>query len=93
MSFPLSHKVPPSECPACGKVNDRASGALKGKCLDVAPSPGDLSVCIGCGAVVEFGPQLQLTLVPQDRLAAADMVNARALQSAMRQLLGLPVKS
>ena len=80
------NRVPKSECPCCGKTIDRAAGL---NCPD-APREGDVAVCIGCGAVNEFGPGLVLRLIPQKVLAGPDMADARKAQHIIRRRLGFP---
>lgn len=50
------HRTPAQACPACGYRLD-AHTARDG---DAAPRPGDLSLCLRCGAVLEFGPTLRV---------------------------------
>jgi hypothetical protein len=50
------HEVPKSACPDCGHEMDRAMSTTN----DGEPTVGDLSVCIGCGALLRFGEGLRL---------------------------------
>jgi len=52
--------VPVCPCPTCGKENDSAS-CLQDESAD--PSPGDFTVCIGCGEILVFTEKLT-TRVP-----------------------------
>jgi hypothetical protein len=76
-----------TECPCCGAIHDAATG-LKGEAE--VPKPGDLSVCISCGAVCEYDQNMERELVPEERLAGADMVEARRARHIIRRSLGFP---
>ena len=52
--YDTKHRVPASRCPCCGLLNDGASGG------PTKPEPGDLTVCIGCAAMLQFGQTLEL---------------------------------
>lgn len=68
-------------CPECGKRLDAATGLTS----DRPPKPGDISVCVGCHAVLEFDDYLRLRLVPveDDRRSDPEVMSARiALQEA-----------
>lgn len=46
-------KLPGSpKCPVCAKTLNGAAAVGH----DSAPEPGDVTICIGCGTVLEFGP-------------------------------------
>jgi hypothetical protein len=53
------HRVPLSPCPHCGRAVDAAS-------IDDGsgepPGPGDVSICLGCGKIMLFGPAPALEL-------------------------------
>lgn len=61
---PDHYRIPRSQCPHCGHRLNAASAAGLPR-----PRPGDLSVCIGCGEVVQFGPRLSFKRVPARVLA------------------------
>lgn len=48
------HATPISPCPQCGKANDEAFNTIN----DAAPKPGDVTICIACGAWSVFGEGL-----------------------------------
>lgn len=54
-------EIPATECPKCGKVMDRATGVGH----DRRPKPGDLTICIGCAAVLIFQIDLGLKEVDE----------------------------
>jgi hypothetical protein len=79
------HHVPPSHCPHCGRMNN---GATEAGPDGAYPEPGDITVCIQCGAAVKFGAQLQLvelepgeieSLTPAERDQVLRVVGAVAL--------------
>lgn len=49
-------------CPHCGKHIDQASCYADG---DQKPSPGDLSVCIGCAEISKYGDDMGLEKFPE----------------------------
>ena len=57
--------LPDDHCPACGHEFDAATNMTD----TAAPKPGDLSVCISCATVLEFGFNLKHALFPTERLA------------------------
>lgn len=68
----LSHHIPKALCPWCGHRLDGATGID----TDARPEVGDLSVCIRCGGLIEFG----IGLVPQrgsDAMLAAEPLETR----------------
>lgn len=52
----ISHVLPESVCPHCGKQLTRAC-EIEG---NGRPSPGDYTACIRCGSVLRFGDCMQL---------------------------------
>jgi hypothetical protein len=83
------YRVPNSECPHCRHRLNACST------LDTprAPRPGDLSVCIGCGEVVQFGARLELQRAPVRvliRLKPRERAELRKAQSAVRAMLADP---
>lgn len=42
----------PCQCPTCGRTLDRAEQLQENE--KIRPSPGDLTVCIGCAATLVF---------------------------------------
>lgn len=72
--------IPGSECPCCGKYMDAATGA---NCSGKA-SPGDLSICFGCGAILRFKTDMRLELVPKSESDTPDFADARRWQERVR---------
>jgi len=85
---PISVFVKASECPACGHVCNMARGFNTAK----PPRPGCLSVCVRCAAINEYGPDMQLRLVPDAKCSIPEMADARAAQRAIRKFRGLPIR-
>lgn len=75
----VTHRLPAAICPWCRTPFDAATGAL-GR---AHPKVGDLSVCIRCGGLIEFG----IGLVPQrasEAILAAEPPETRALIRKMQ---------
>ena len=51
-------RLPAQFCPMCFTVLDAATCFT----AKIAPEPGDFTVCIECGAVLEFGGKMDLLL-------------------------------
>lgn len=73
------HTVPDSHCPVCGYHADRASNCDG---FDASPQPGDLSVCVACGAMLTFTPELALAELTDDQKAALLPVERELLLDA-----------
>jgi hypothetical protein len=76
MSEPLCFEMKPQLCPKCGYTLD-ASTKLEGD--KGGPKDGDVTVCIGCASVLEFGPELKLRVIrledlPEDVRATLEKV-------------------
>jgi hypothetical protein len=54
-------------CPECGYELDAATKVQGDK---GAPEPGDVTVCMGCASVLEFGPELELSVANLDDMPA-----------------------
>lgn len=71
-----------SNCPTCGAGFDAAS-AVDGE--DVAPKPGDISVCLYCGEWLMFDDDTLPTLKPTEeemkQASAALLVEAREMRA------------
>lgn len=81
-----SGRVPASNCPACQSEHDAASHPTNETAV---PGPGDLTVCIDCGALLRFGQGLELEAVSPAELRALDAGTRGELvrvQSAIRLL-------
>lgn len=78
-------RMPSHECPCCGSVHDAASGV---NCHD-RPVPGDVTICIKCGAICRFERGMTMSLIGDTSLPLFD--EARKIQKKVRQVRGLPV--
>lgn len=77
--------VPETECPCCGKfLNAATAYNCKG-----APSPGDVTVCLGCGAMLAFTEKMLMRLVPASEIVGPDWNDAKDLQRKIRAHRGL----
>jgi len=63
----------PSRCPNCAVELDHATGGRR------IPEPGDASVCAFCGALLEYGQDLQLEPWPSDRAVPPELREAQLL--------------
>lgn len=77
-------EVPLSPCPTCGHEMDRATCTTG----DHAPKFGDLTVCISCLTVLEFGPDLRLIALADSELDASVREHIETLRAGMRKVLG-----
>lgn len=82
-----THPVPATRCPACGRRVEEASGVTLGGEAIPGPSPGDLTVCIGCGALLAFADGLALRPMTDRDAAEADVDTLTRLLAARRAVL------
>jgi hypothetical protein len=76
-------RVPPSSCPTCGEKWD---GATEASNAAATPTPGDFSLCIGCGAVLRYSAELVLVLAGDlDELRAAGDLSADQVEGIRMQ--------
>lgn len=72
-----------SPCPGCGNDCSAASNAD----LDVteAPKPGDFSICIECGEILNFTENMGLAVAKNfEGLSVADVAGLYKMQRAIR---------
>lgn len=50
-------RVPPCLCPWCGYMSDAATSVGK---AEIVPKPDDISMCIDCGGLLVFKPDLTM---------------------------------
>ena len=82
-----SRRIPDTRCPHCGYVIDAAT-TLDGE--PPAVSPGDLTVCFGCGEALTFDATLHLTKITaraRATLSRAEQRDLRNIQTAIRKFL------
>lgn len=77
----IGHPVPQTECPCCGYFMDACSNIQKG--VDVAPTPGDHTICFKCGAPLDFDEGLKLRLVPADVFKTPEYDAVRKVQQKL----------
>lgn len=82
----MTTKAIHTECPACGHHHDRMTGVGHGD----PPKPGDVSLCIKCGAICQLDADLAMVLVV-DWATNPHLAEARKVQREIRLELGLPV--
>lgn len=76
-------QLPRSACPMCRYEMDSAIG-LTGK---PEPDAGDLSLCINCGAILQFNEILVLKLMPPERLTTLHAETREKLLKAQLEIL------
>lgn len=64
----FGRRLPKSSCPLCGKKLDAASDADG----EERPSPGDVTLCIGCGTVFEYDGEMKLRVMTEAELSALE---------------------
>lgn len=77
----MSKPIPPQCCLACAKPITRATGARRGE-PEVAPEPGDVSICLKCSAIAVYDEELILRAPTEDEesVISRDPDVVRALQ-------------
>jgi hypothetical protein len=59
-------------CPCCGRELNAAVDVEVGALCE--PHAGDLTICIACNAILEFGPELELAPAKLEQLDEIDRV-------------------
>lgn len=83
--------MPPLACPYCGYRLVAASRFEE----VVTPRPGDISVCISCAQVIQFGYDLtlrKLTKAELDAIFAGDPQAAADVRKYQRAVLGMEIR-
>jgi hypothetical protein len=86
--FGKAVEVPESLCPTCGHKMDRATCTTG----DYKPKFGDLTVCISCLTVLEFGPDLRLIALADTDLDVQTREHIETLRAGMRKVLGKEIQ-
>lgn len=60
-----STDIPQQPCPQCGRVMELASSLTSD---DAVPSCGDVTICIGCGAVMMFDFAMRVQVLSPDAI-------------------------
>lgn len=80
----MSTRLPESRCTNCGKLCDAATGVGHKD----RPSPGDVTICIGCGHLMAYDEQLAVRNLTDAEVVecAGDprIIKAQALIAAVR---------
>jgi len=77
-----AHRLPESECPSCGYRVDAASGIS----TDEAPKPGDVTLCMKCGQVMQFTATLGVRGVQPASIPGIDRATMRNIRRAQRAI-------
>jgi hypothetical protein len=75
-------RVPARLCPVCFGQLDGASSIENDK---IAPKPGDVSFCIYCAAMLQFGPDM--VLVIEDRPEVLNDEKLKSMQEDIKKFL------
>ncbi len=59
-------------CPKCGLLCDAVSDPEDPEGLDSKPQQGDISICFGCAAILEFDKNLKLKVCSEDKINKLD---------------------
>lgn len=82
---PITYRhAEPSPCPRCDRWLDRTS---HGRGAAVLPKPGDLTLCIGCCALLVFDDNMRLAEPSAEILADIDaetMAEVEQIKTAIR---------
>jgi len=78
----ITHHVPATNCPACGKVLNAATNATYEA---EEPAPGDYTVCVGCETPLVFGPGCSLAVCDTGSLTAAEREMVEAAVATLRE--------
>jgi hypothetical protein len=81
-------EIPESACPTCGHKMDCATCTMG----DHKPKFGDLTVCISCLTVLEFGPGLRLIALSDTDLDPSTKEHIETLRAGMRKALGKEIQ-
>jgi len=73
--------LPASCCPDCGYVSDQATSISK---RPIEPKPDDLSVCLNCGALLQFNDILVAKRMPRELLSDLDLKTKNTLLVTQR---------
>ena len=75
-------RLPPATCPTCGKTLDAATNIEE----DVEPSPGDVTICLGCKDLFIFTEELGLRRPTEAELQEFPLAEISRYQRALGQL-------
>jgi len=76
--------LPEDRCPAClHKLSCATAALLEG----IAPSPGDLTLCLYCGAFLAFTDELRHRKADPAELDELDGFTRREFERARRQIM------
>ena len=75
-------RLPPASCPSCEKKLDAATHPTG----DVAPSPGDVTICLGCQDILIFTEELGLRRPTDQELETLPLLEITQIQRGLGQL-------
>lgn len=62
------HQTPKAACPACETMLSAGAGGTPIR----GPQPGDMNICIHCGAVLNYENDMSLRLLSREEIDALD---------------------
>jgi len=78
----ITTRLKPSMCPACGHELDAATSVFD----KVRPTPGDVTVCINCAALLQFTDDLSFKLANTHELTLTVLDQLAEIQAAVRKM-------
>ncbi len=75
-------KLPPATCPSCGQKLDAATRFED----DLEPSPGDVTICVGCQDVLVFTEELGLRQPTEAEIQELPLAEISRYQRALGKL-------
>jgi len=84
----MTHEIPERHCPKCGTAIAVATNVNHNKKSpsNVQPHPGALSICMNCGTVMEFTPELEIRVLTAEELEMTHPLNRQEI-TAIRQVI------
>ena len=85
----MTTKFNPDYCPKCGLLCDAVSDP---EGSDSKPQQGDISICFGCAAILEFDKNLKLKVCSEDKINKLDTETLVQLVKIRSYILGKDLK-
>ena len=77
-----STKMKPSPCPTCGGIMD---GATQIHNRPVEPKPGDITICLHCGALNQYDDDLKIVTADPSVLNELDPIVRAEIERIMKR--------
>ena len=79
-------------CPKCGLLCDAVSDPEDLEGLDSKPQQGDISICFGCAAILEFDKNLKLKVCSEDKINNLDTETLVQIVKIRSYILGMKLE-